>query len=276
MAEGRREIQLPAGPIRYRDVGAGKPLVFLHGYLVDGRLWDGVVDSLCDRYRCLVPDLPFGCQQVAMNPDADLTPAGLAHLVAEFLEELEVEDVTIVANDSGGAVAQVLLANQLQRIGRLVLTNCDTHENFPPGILKLMPRLAKRPGGMRILFAPFRLPGLGRLILQPFAKTKIPRSLVASWMRPAAHDREIMRDLKKVTMGLNKSYTLAAAEKLSETKPPLRLLWAPGDKTFPISYAERLADEVGNAEIVHIEDAKTFVPFDQPQRVAEEVARYVG
>lgn len=276
MADQRKEVKLPAGTIRYREAGQGKPVVFVHGYLVDGRLWDGVVDSLSDRFHCFAPDWPIGAQQVAMSPDADLSPPGLARLIADFLDKLELEDVTIVGNDSGGAISQILVTNHPQRIGRLALTNCDTHENFPPGIFKAMPPLAKLPGGMVALSAPFRIPALARLAFKPFAKTKIPNDLVASWMHPATSDSGVMRDAKKVTAGMNKRHTLAAAERLRTSDLPIRLLWAPGDKFFPIKYAERLAGEVKNAEIVQIPDAKTFVPLDQPQRVADEIAKFVG
>jgi len=211
-----------------------------------------------------------------MEPDADLSPPGLARLIAGFLDKLELEDVTIVGNDSGGAISQILVADHPQRIGRLVLTNCDTHENFPPGIFKAMPPLAKLPGGMFVLSAPFRIPFVARQAFAPFARTKIPDDLVASWMRPATKDSGIMHDAKKVTAGMNKRHTLAAAEKLRSSQIPLRLLWAPGDKFFPIKYAKRLASEVPNAEIVQIENAKTFVPLDQPQRVADEITEFIG
>src|ERR1700750_885128 len=130
----RKEIQLPAGEIRYREAGEGKPIVFVHGYLVDGRLWDGVVDRLSDRFRCLAPDWPIGAQQVPMNPDADLSPPGIARLIADFLAALDLEDVTIVGNDSGGAMSQVLVTTHPERIARLAPTNCDNHQNLPPGI----------------------------------------------------------------------------------------------------------------------------------------------
>ncbi len=276
MTDQRKEIQLPAGTIRYREAGTGKPIVFVHGYLVDGRLWDGVVDRLSDRFHCLAPDWPIGAQQVAMNPDADLSPPGIAKLIADFLTKLELEDVTIVGNDSGGAMSQVLATTYPERIGRLALTNCDTHENFPPGIFKAMPPLAKLPGGMLALSFPFRIGPVARRAFAPFARTKIPDELIASWMAPATEDSGVMRDLQKVTAGMNKRHTLAAAEKLRGSQLPIRLLWAPGDEYFPISYAERLASEAANTEIVQIPDAKTFVPLDQPERVAEEIASFVS
>lgn len=274
MTDQLEEIQLPQGTIRYREAGAGKPVVFVHGYLVDHRLWDGVVDRLSDRCRCIAPDWPLAAHQVAMNPDADLSPTGVARLIADFLAKLQLEDVTIVGNDSGGAISQVLVTTYPDRIGRLVLTNCDTHENFPPGPFKLMPPVAKLPGGMFAISVPFRIPALARAAFAPFAKTKIPADLVASWMAPAKTDSAVLRDAGKVTAGMNKRYTLAAAEKLRGSQLPIRLLWAPGDRVFPISYAERLAGEAGNATLTRIEDARTFVPLDQPARVAEEIAEF--
>ncbi|HEX6780728.1 MAG TPA: alpha/beta hydrolase [Solirubrobacterales bacterium] len=276
MTDERKEIQLPQGTIRYREAGEGKPIVFVHGYLVDGRLWDGVVDALSDRFRCIAPDWPIAAHQVAMSPDADLTPPGIAKLISDFLAKLELEDVTIVGNDSGGAMSQVLVTTHPERIGRLVLTNCDTHENFPPGMFKAMPPLAKLPGGMFLLSAPFRIEAIARRAFAPFAKTKIPDELIASWMAPAKTDSGILRDAGKVTAGMNKRHTLAAAEKLRGSQLPILLTWAPGDKYFPISYAERLAGEAGNAKLVRIPDAKTFVSLDQPQRLAEEIAEFAA
>jgi pimeloyl-ACP methyl ester carboxylesterase len=272
----RKEIDLPAGRIRYREAGAGKPVVFVHGYLVDGRLWDGVVDRLSDSCRCLAPDWPIGAQQIAMNPDADLSPPGVAAIIASFLDALDLEDVTIVGNDSGGAMSQVLVTRHPQRIGRLVLTNCDTHENFPPGIFKAMPPLAKLPGGMTLLSLPFRSGAVARAAFKPFTRKPIPPDLIASWMEPGMNDKGVRRDLKKVTVGMNKRYTLEAAEKLRGSQLPMLFAWAPGDKLFPLSYAERLAGEAGNARIVEIADANTFVALDQPQRLSEEIAGFVA
>ncbi len=272
----RKEIRLPAGTIRYREAGSGPPIVFVHGYLVDGRLWDGVVDRLAGRFRCIAPDWPIGAQRVAMNADADLSPPGVAAIIASFLAALELEDVTIVGNDSGGAMSQILVTRHPQRIDRLVLTNCDTHENFPPGIFRTLPRLAKLPGGMALIAAPFRIGAVARRAFAPFTKSGIPDELVASWMEPARTDREVMRDLKKVTVDMHRRYTLEAAEKLRGSQLPILLAWAPGDKLFPISYAERLAAEAGNARIVPIADAGTFVSLDQPQRLAEEIAQFAA
>jgi pimeloyl-ACP methyl ester carboxylesterase len=272
----RREAALPGGTLRYREAGDGAPVVFVHGYLVDGRLWDGVVDRLADRCRCIAPDWPLGAQQVAMSPAADLSPPGFADVIASFLEALDLEDVTIVGNDSGGAMSQVFVTRHPERVARLVLTNCDTHDNFPPGIFRALPELAKLPGGMTLISLPFRSAAISRRAFKPFAKTRIPDELVASWMAPGQSDPGVRRDLKKVTVGMNRRHTEAAAAKLRGSELPILLLWAPDDRYFPISYAERLAGEAGNARLVRIPDAKTFVALDQPQRLADEIAEFAS
>lgn len=270
-----KEVSLPAGTIRYREAGEGPAVVFVHGYLVDGRLWDGVLDALGERFRCIAPDWPLASHRVAMGPDADLSPPGLAAIVADFLEALGLEDVTLVGNDSGGAISQVTLTRHPERIGRLVLTNCDTHENFPPGIFKALPPIAAVPGAVTALVQPFRIGALGRFGFRPFTREPLPPELTASWLEPSIHDAAVRRDMRKVTVGMNKRHTLEAASRLRATGTPLLLAWAPGDRYFPISYAERLAADSGNARIVEIPDSRTFVPFDQPQRLASEIAGFV-
>jgi pimeloyl-ACP methyl ester carboxylesterase len=168
----------------------------------------------------------------------------------------------------------VLVARRPARVGRLVLTNCDTHDNFPPGIFKVMPPVAKLPGGMQVMAAPFRIPAVTRAAFAPFSKTRPPAGLIESWAEPAKHDRAVMRDLAKVTRGMDKRHTLAAAASLRGSEFPLLLAWAPGDRFFPIGYAERLAAEVGGAKLVRIPDAATFVPLDQPDRLATAIADF--
>ena len=184
--------------------------------------------------------------------------------------------MTIVGNDCGGAMSQVLVTRHPERIGRLVLTNCDTHENFPPGHLQGDAAARQAPGRHDgALGATFRIGALARAAFKPFAKKQIPAELIASWMAPGLNDPGVNRDLKKVTVGMNKRYTLEAAEKLRDSDLPILLTWAPGDKFFPIKYAERLAEKTPNARIVEIPDSKTFVPLDQPQRLADEIATFV-
>ncbi len=150
------EIQLPQGTIRYRDLGEGPAIVFVHGYLVDSRLWSDTAEQLSATHRCILPDWPMGAHALPMNADADLSPYGMADLIADFIDALGLEDVTIVANDSGGAISQVLATRRPEKMGRLVLTNCDTYDQFPPGIFKLLPPLMKLPGAQAVAGLPFK------------------------------------------------------------------------------------------------------------------------
>src|SRR4029079_10369095 len=158
-----REAKLPQGTIHYSDSGAGEPLVFLHGLLVDGRLWRKVTPLLDERFRCIVPDLPLGSHQTPMAPDADLSPPGLARIVDQFLESLDLENVTLVANDTGGAITQITAANHPDRIGGLVLTNCDAFENFLPPAFRPLQWAARVPGGLTGMLQGMRLAPLRRL-----------------------------------------------------------------------------------------------------------------
>jgi pimeloyl-ACP methyl ester carboxylesterase len=270
-----QEIRLPQGAIRYREMGEGEPIVFVHGYLVDGRLWSQTAEHLASAHRCILPDWPMGAHRVAMDPDADLSPPGIADLIADFLEAMELNGATIVGNDSGGAMSQVLATRRPERVGRLVLTNCDTHENFPPSAFKLMPPLAKLPGAMTVMSLPFLLGPVRRAAFAPFAKTKIPPELIDSWMEPSRRDAGVRRDTAKVTAGLNKRYTVEAAERLRRFDRPTLLAWAPEDRFFKLRFAERLAAEIPSARLVTIEDSLTFMPEDQPDRLAEEIARFI-
>jgi pimeloyl-ACP methyl ester carboxylesterase len=271
-----QEIRLPQGVIRYRELGEGEPIVFVHGYLVDGRLWSQAAEHLADGHRCILPDWPLGAHRVAMNADADLTPPGIANLIADFLEAMELTGATIVGNDSGGAMSQVLVTRRPERIGRLVLTNCDTYENFPPSAFKAMPPLAKLPGAMTVLSLPFRLGPVRRAAFAPFANTKIPPDLIDSWMEPSQRDPGVRRDTAKVTAGMNKRYTLEAAERLRQFDRPTLFAWAPDDRLFKLSDAERLAQAIPDARIETIADARTFVSLDQPKRLAELIAAFMA
>ncbi|HEY6637872.1 MAG TPA: alpha/beta fold hydrolase [Solirubrobacterales bacterium] len=270
------EAKLHQGTINYRESGQGPPIVLVHGLLVDGRLWRKVTPLLEDRFRCIVPDLPLGSHRTPMSPDADLTPTGLARLIADFLEVLELEDVVLVANDTGGAISQISAANHPERIGRLVLTNCDAFENFLPPAFRPLQWAARVPPalngvmqGMR--FAPMRrLPNaFGWLIKRDFddAPTR-------EWVEPFLTDRAIRRDTVKVLRGIDPRYTIEAAERLRGFDRPTLLAWAVEDRFFKIAYAERLAATINGATLERIEDSYTFVSEDQPERLAELIARF--
>jgi pimeloyl-ACP methyl ester carboxylesterase len=270
-----KTVQLPQGQIRYRESGSGEPILFVHGFLVDGRLWDGTAAALADDFRCIQPDWPMGSHRVALNPAADLSPPGIAALIHDFIESLELDGVTVVGNDSGGAISQILVTRHPERIGRLVLTNCDSHDNFPPAPFNVMPKIAKLPGGMTAMALPFRLGPVRRATFKQFAKRPISADTIDSWLEPSVSDPGVKRDTQKLTAGFDKRYTLEAAEKLVAFEQPTLLAWAPKDRFFKLSYAERLAETIPNSRLETIEDSKTFVPHDQPERLAELIRAFM-
>jgi len=271
-------VELGQGTIRYRDLGPkdGEPLLFVHGLLVDGRLWDGVAERLVDRFRCIVPDLPMGSHRTAMNPDADLAPPAIAELIAEFIGSLGLDRVTLVGNDSGGAISQMLTAEHPELVERLILTNCDMLEHFPPFPFSLMPPIARLPGGMAALAAPFRIGPVARFTYGQFTKRPLPAELIASWLEPAFTDKAIRRDGGKLTAGVSKQQTIAAAEKLRTFERAVRFIWGTEDRFFKLAYAQRLAAMIPDAKIVEVPGGKTFVPLDEPGRVAELISELVA
>ncbi len=269
--------KLSRGTVRYRDLGPrdGEPILFVHGLLVDSRLWDGVADGLAGEFRCILPDLPLGSHELTMDPGADLSPVGQAEQVGELIGELGLDRATIVGNDSGGAISQILATRHPERIERLVLTNCDMFDRFPPFPFTLMAPVAKLPGGMKLLQAPFRVGAIARFTYGMLAAKEIPPALIEAWLRPAADDPRVAADTRKMIVSAHKSQTIEAAERLRGFDRPALFPWGVDDRFFTLEYANRLAARMADARVVEIADAKTFVPLDQPQRVAEEIAAFM-
>ena len=276
--DGLKEVSVSQGRIRYRDAGSGEPIVFVHGLLVDGTLWRQVTPSLEPEFRCLVPDLPLGSHAVPMHADADLSPPGVARLVSEFLAELNLDGVTLVGNDTGGAICQLVAAHHPERLARLVLTPCDAYENFLPPAFRPLQYAARVPGLLTAFVQGARIGairrgplGFGLLIKRRPLDDEVLRSYLAPFLANGA----IRRDALKVLRGISSRQTIEAAERLRSFEAPTLIAWAPEDRFFKLRYAERLAGEIPNARLVTIEDSLTFMPEDQPQRLAEAIAAFI-
>ena len=273
----KQEIRLPQGTIRYRDAGEGDPLVFVHGLLVNGRLWERVAERLQGEFRCILPDLPLGSHTIAMNPDADLGAPGQAAIVAELLQQLGLERATLVGNDSGGAISQLVATRHPARVGRLVLTNCDMYDNFPPKLFAYLKPAARVPGVLTGVAQTLRIPLLRRSPLAYGVLTKRPidGELLEEWVRPGIEDGGIRRDTRKFILGSSPEQTVEAARALESFDAPTLFAWAPEDRWFPIALAERLAAAMPDARVERIADSKTFVSLDQPERLAETIASFM-
>jgi pimeloyl-ACP methyl ester carboxylesterase len=272
-----KEVTLPQGTIRYRDSGAGEPLVFLHGLLVNGRLWDGVAERLAPDFRCIVPDLPLGSHAAPMNPDADLTPPGIAQLVVDFLDALGLDRVTLVGNDSGGAISQLVATAHPDRLGRLILTNCDAYDNFPPKLFAYFKPAAKIPGALTMLTQSMRIKPLRRspIAFGVLTKSRLSDELMDAWLDPGINDPKIREDARKFILGIDPKQTERAARDLERFASPTLFAWAPEDRWFKVAHADSLAAAMPDARVVRIPDAKTFVSIDQPDRLAEEITSFV-
>jgi pimeloyl-ACP methyl ester carboxylesterase len=270
------EIDLPGGRIRYHEKGAGAPVVFVHGLLVNADLWRNVVPGIAAAgYRCLTPDWPLGSHTIPV-PDADLSPTGVADLIAAFLEELDLTDVTVVANDTGGAITQVLLTRKPERIGRVVLASVDSYEGFLPQPFTLLPFLARIPGSMRPLTETMRIRALHRLPLAFgwVAKYPFPPEIADSYLLPSRNSGAIRKDLRRFLKTAHRRYTLEAAGHFPEVKIPVLIAWAREDKIFPVSFAERLANDLPNATLELIDDSYAFLPEDQPELLTASILEF--
>jgi pimeloyl-ACP methyl ester carboxylesterase len=279
--EATREITLSSGTIRIRESGPkdGPVLFFIHGFMVDGRLWRKVVAEVDGWARCIAPDLPFGSHTIPMNDDADLSGAGVARLMAELLEALDVSDVTVIGNDTGGAMTQVLVTEHPDRIGRMVLTSCDAFEAFPPKLFVPIVRVGARgPAAVMAMLAPMRVAAMRRTPLGYGFTSKhgIPDDVTEAWVTPALTDRAIRRDIAKLCRHIKPAVTLDAAAKLPAFRKPVLLAWASEDRFFPPALAERLAAVLPDARLEWIEDSYTFVSEDQPARLAALLAEFAG
>ena len=271
------ELTLPAGVLRYRDTGGGDPVVLLHGLLQDGRVWEPLVERLHRDFRCIVPDLPLGAHRAPMRVDSDLSIKGVGQVVADLIEALGVRRVTLVGNDTGGAIAQIAAARHAERIGRLVLTSCEAFDNFPPTIFRMLAPAA-RMHALSVLLAPLRwraarrLPtGYGRLTHDP-----LPHHLIDDWIAAYFSDRGVRRDTRAFVASLGERNLLCEiADELAGFTGPALVAWAADDALFPVSHAERLASALPAARVAVIERSRTWVMRDQPHRTAQLIRDFI-
>jgi pimeloyl-ACP methyl ester carboxylesterase len=269
-------VRLSQGSIRYRELGAGDPIVLVHGLFTNSLLWAPVAERLAEEFRVIAPDWPLGSQVLPLDSGADMRPPALAKLIAELLAALDLEDVTLVGNDTGGALSQLVAVYHGDRVGRLVLTPCDAYENFLPPMFRPLQLAARVPGSVWLIANSLR-PRFARRL--PFAfgwlsKRPLDRDISAAFMRPLLSDRRIRREATAILRGIDKRYTLEAAERFGEFHKPVLLAWAPEDRFFKLRYAERMLSAFPDARLEPIEDSYTFVSVDQPARTAELIASF--
>jgi pimeloyl-ACP methyl ester carboxylesterase len=275
------EVELSSGTIEYEDTGGeGQAIVLLHGLIMDGSLWRHVVEDLRADYRCLLPTLPLGAHRRPMRREADLSMRGIAEIVGEFLESLDLRDVTLAMNDWGGA--QLLVGGRHDpRIARLALCSCEAFDNVPPkGTARALPYVARVPGGLGAALLPFRFDALRRLPMTygPLSKRPVPRSVMDRWFGPACGQPEIRRDLRKyiLSSAQGRRDLQAATGELASFDRPALVAWAREDRLMPLEHGRRLAELLPRGELVEIADSYTLIPEDQPAALAHELRRLLA
>jgi pimeloyl-ACP methyl ester carboxylesterase len=262
--------------LRVHVTGEGPPIVFVHGALVNANLWRKVVPRL-EGYKRVTLDLPLGSHLEPMPKHADLRPPALADLIADSLAALELTDVTLVGNDTGGGLSQIAATTRPERIGALVLTSCDAFENFPPRFFRIVLAPARIPGMIPVGFGGLRLRPMRRLPIAYgwLSNEPIDRDAEDSYVLPVLTRGGIRRDVRKLLRGLDPTYTLDAAAKLASWDRPALIAWSEKDKFFPTEHAERLAKVIPNARLEWIEGARTFSMEDRPERLAEVIGAFM-
>jgi pimeloyl-ACP methyl ester carboxylesterase len=273
-----RNVELAGGRVEYFERGDGPLLVFAHGWLANANLWRNVVEQLAERFRCLILDLPLGSHRIPMRADADLSPTGCGELVAELLETLDLHEVTLLGNDSGGAYSQIAAARHPERISRLVLNSCETpYDQFPPAPFDGLPVLAKDPGALGQLFEALRdreirstPPAYGLLIKHPI------EDLVSdSYALPSVTDAALLFDTAKVMSSASSTPVHEAGRRLIEAfNRQVLFAWGLEDQVFPLPHAQRYAAELADARVTLIPDAFSFTPEDQPQLLAQAIEQF--
>ncbi len=271
-------VELPQGTVRYRVSGlegADRPVVFVHGLLSNGQLWDCVAKNLgAQGVRGYAPDWPMGSHTVAMNAGTDLTPRGVAHIVLSFLEALDLHDVTLVGNDSGGAICQFVLDTDHSRIGRLVLTNADAFEVFEPPPFDIV-RILRYPLLLQTLLTVGRLRWLRHspLAYGLLAAKPLDPVLTRSWVEPARQDAGVRRDTTRFVGAIDKQELLAVSNRMNRFSKPVLLVWGAADRFFTIDLARRLEGVFPQAELVEVAGGRTYLPLDEPGRVSDEIVK---
>lgn len=275
-----KTVGLDAGRIHYTEAGPpdGRPVVFVHGFLMDGRLWDAVTPGLVAAgLRCLAPTWPLGAHPEPMRPGADVTPRGVAAIIADFLAALDLRDVVLVGNDSGGALSQVVAVEHPERLGALVLTNCDMFENFPPRFFKALIPVARIPGGADAFVRPMRFAAVRR---SPLAYGLLSHGDIdhraREWVKPALAQPAIRDEIRRLIVGLDPAITRDAARRIAGFDRPVLFAWGVDDWLFPITHAHRMAAIVPDGRVEAITASRTLPMLDRPERLTELVAAFAG
>jgi pimeloyl-ACP methyl ester carboxylesterase len=265
--------------IEYTDTGAGSPLVFVHGAYVTGALWDEAIARLSENHRCIAPTWPFGAQRRPVGADIDLGVVAAGRRIIGLLEQLDLRDVTLVANDSGGGIVLSALGIpglNWSRVSRLVFTNCDSFEHFPPKSFAPLVKLCRfsTDAGALALRALASPPGLA-FFKRAVTKHGIAKDRDSAIFGGFLCSADVRREAVRFSAALNPRHTKAAESAIGKWSKPVLVVWGTQDKLFPVSHAERLVEAFPDASLRLVEGSSTYVMLERPAETAAAIATFV-
>lgn len=273
-----QNAELTAGVIEYDMTGSGPAVVLLHGLLMDHTVWDRVLPLLPQGFTYVRPVLPLGSHRRPMKPGADLTLDGQVRLVADFLDALGLDDVTLVHSDWGGSL--FLTAHGLdRRIARKIILPCEAFDNFPPGLPgKVLGVAMRMPGGFRFGARQLRIARLRRLpiLMGLMARRPLPDDLVRGWTQPIIGDARIERDLLAYCRSpFDKPELVRNTEALRGFTGETLVLWSPDNRVMPPEHGRRLAELLPAGRYAEVPGAYVLSMLDEPEAVAREMGGFL-
>ena len=274
----RGQVQTQSGPASYIDTGGpGRPVLFVHGLGTSSYLWRHVIDQLDGHRRCVAVDLPLHGQTPAAA-DQDFSLPGFARFLAEFCEALQLTDIDLVANDTGGAISQVFAAGHPYLLHTLTLTNCEAHNNLPPRVL--LPAVVLAHVGLAARISPRllrdirrgrkRFYGLGYQDIE-----NLPEDLARFWLESQFATPELARQNQRIMTSLHARDLLAVEPALARLQVPTLIVWGTGDIFFRRKWAYWLRDTIpGATEVVELAGARIFFPDERATELTAELRRH--
>jgi pimeloyl-ACP methyl ester carboxylesterase len=265
------------GEISYLDLGAGPTALFVHGIATNAYLWRHVMDALSGQRRCIAIDLPLHGQS-PVTAEQDLSLAALAAALDDFCEVLGLTGIDLVANDTGGAIAQIFAARYPQRLATLTLTNCDTVDNLPPEAFKPMIELAAAGNLAPSAAAMFAdLEAAARISFASGYEhlDQIDRDVIRSYLQPCFGTIERARQFERLLVALDVGDLQAVMPQLSELTVPTLVVWGTGDAFFDVSWAYWLRDTIpGTTRVVTVDGARLFFPEERPMDLVPHLEQH--
>jgi pimeloyl-ACP methyl ester carboxylesterase len=274
----RGQVRTRSGPASYVDTGGpGRPALFVHGVGTSSYLWRHVIEELDGQRRCVAVDLPLHGRTPAAA-DQDFTLPGLARFVADCCDALELTEVDLVANDTGGAVSQVFAAGHPERLHTLTLTNCEAHDNVPPKAL--LPGVLLARMGLYARIAPRLARDIPRARKRIFGLTyqdvtRLPEDIVRAWVEPQLGTAEAARQSQRLLTSLHARDLLAVEPALARLQVPTLIVWGTKDIFFRRKWAYWLRDTIpGATEVVEIDGGRLFFPDERAAELTVALRRH--